>query len=198
MYKNLKKIRLHFANSQTIDFALLFFFVSFFLISFFSPLSFYMAKMGRLKTFEKELLTMKNSMHFVEDKGEEERLDSLTKHPLLLNERNFFEKLSREEALYLYPPFQKRIDFLKGNALSWKEVAEEKGKGWKERIYQLEFPVEVEGKDIAAILAVIEGKHPLSPIYFFNQFHLSEKKGVGREKTFSLTCCVVQRGLDEA
>ena len=122
---------------------------------------------------------------------------------LLSEDIHLLKKISRIEEYATYKPIGERIAFLTGekNKINFCQMAERKCDFYKEKLWHINSPVEMNCEDIKKILSRIEGvkidkylPNPLRPLMMITKFDVSLKPQDNHNKVFSVEMEILQRG----
>ncbi len=122
---------------------------------------------------------------------------------LLSRDIQLLKKISNNEEYAEYKPINERIAFLTGesNKMIFHQTTEKRGDFYKEKLWQLRRPVEMNCEDVKKILGRVEGvkidkylPNPLRPLLVITKFDLSLKPQDNHNKVFSVDMEILQRG----
>ncbi len=126
--------------------------------------------------------------------------------PLLDSNLQYLKKIQQVGEYSKYEPITERIKFLTEgeNKLKFSLLSSSEGVFYKEKLWKLERPVEMNCEDVKKILALIEGvkidkylPNPMRPQLGITKFDLILKPQGNRNKVFCVDMEVLQRGCHE-
>lgn len=128
-------------------------------------------------------------------KGDPEYLQKYVEPmPLLTKDKELLSEIKQDLGAAEYKPLQERLKFLEGdkNRIAFK---------YSQNSILLERPVEVDARDIAEILSLVEGvsigelaPHPSRPDIAIKKIHLIKKENCDEHEIFTLDLELLQRG----